>query len=221
MVVISGTAIAIGVIGSTTIGGLTIYGVTKVVNGGDDFPPITNSSIGWASWEKKTQSDLVGIDFNFQDGSAMFEVGLMVIIGLVILTCMCCGCSHCMDKPEWMKRREEKRKLQRRKRLQKKKTRKMRDAELEEERLARKAYWREVRANEKSAKKQAKHLAKHLATRRTSEAETERTLESVTSWYSGSDFNSPDSWYGSEDGDCRGNEVALDMETIEEENEEV
>ena len=221
MVVISGTAIAIGVIGSATIGGLTIYGVTKVVNGGDDFPPITNSSIGWGSWEKKTQSDLVGIDFNFQDGSAIFEVCFMVIVGLVIMACICCGCSHCMDKPGWMKRREEKKRLQRRKRLQKKKTRKMRDAELEEERIARKAYWREIRANEKLAKKQAKCLATRSLARRTSEAETERTLESVTSWYSGSDINSPDSWYGSEDGDYGGNEVALDMETIEEENEEV
>ena len=39
MVVISGTAIAIGVIGSAAIGGMTIYGVTKVMNGGEEFPP--------------------------------------------------------------------------------------------------------------------------------------------------------------------------------------
>ena len=222
MVVISGTAIAIGVIGSAAIGGMTIYGVTKVVNGGEDFPPITNSSIGWGSWEKKTQSDLVGIDFNFSDGSSIFEVGLLVILGLLLTACTCCGCSHCLEKPGWMKRREEKKRAQRRTRIHKKKMRKMRDAELEEERIARKHYWRERRETEKLAKKQAKCLATRSLARRKSEAESEsgRTLESVTSWYSGSDFNSPDSVYGSEYGEAGENEVVLDMGTIEEEEEE-
>ena len=111
--------------------------------------------------------------------------------------------------------------MEKRKRIHKKRARKVRDAELEEERIARKTYWKERRANEKLAKKQAKCLATRSLARRESEAESERTLESVSSWYSGLDINSPDSVYGSEYGDSGENEVALDMEPIEEEEEEV
>ena len=162
----------------------------------------------------------MGIDFNFSDGSAIFEVGLLVIVGLLLMACTCCGCSHCLEKPGWFKRREERKRMEKRKRIHKKRARKAKAAELEEERIARKNYWKERRANEKMAKKQAKLLSNRSLARKESVAESVQTLESVSSWYSGLDINSPDSVYGSEYGESGEDDVAINMEPIKEEEEE-
>ena len=47
-----------------------------------------------------------------------------------------------------------------------------------------------------------------------------QSVESVSSWYSGSDIHAPDSIYGSECGESGAYDVSIDMEPIMEEEEE-
>ena len=68
MVVVSGPAIATGVIVCLFAGGGGLYAILKWANGGEDFPSISNSSFGFAQWEHRNNNDLIGLNFDFESG---------------------------------------------------------------------------------------------------------------------------------------------------------
>ena len=113
MVVISGSTLLTGAFICLVTGGGTLYTVLKFCNGGEDFPSISNSSIGFAQWEHRSTNDLIGLNFDFNSGGIIFEVGMILMMFFIVFLCFCCGLSHC-EKPRWLRGRKQRKKVKRR-----------------------------------------------------------------------------------------------------------
>ena len=140
MVVVSGGTLMVRALGCAAVGGGGLYAVLRWCNGGEDFPSISNSTISFAQWEHKDRTDLIGLNFDFNSGGVIFEIGMLLILGLIVMLCFCCSFSHCCEKPQWLKDRKEKKKQLRRAKVEKKRRKKATEEELEVERKERKEY---------------------------------------------------------------------------------
>ena len=125
MVAVSGTTIAVGTITLLAAGGVGLYGILKWFNGGEDFPTLDHSNFGFGEWRKDMRNSLVDVNFDFNGPGAIFEVGLFVIVGLLVLICCCCGCNWyhgCCYTPKCIRDRKKKKKQEQRlKRIRKRK----------------------------------------------------------------------------------------------------
>ena len=74
---VSGTAIVTGAFVCLVAGGGGLYAILKWANGGEEFPSISNSSFGFAQWEHRNNNDLIGLNFDFESGGILFEVGMI------------------------------------------------------------------------------------------------------------------------------------------------
>ena len=108
MVVISGGTTAVGAIACAIAGAGGLYVVLKWANGGEDFPSISNSMIGFQQWEHKAQTNLIGLDFDFHSGGILFEVGMILTFAGMAMCDMCCGVKSCRSESSELIKKEEK-----------------------------------------------------------------------------------------------------------------
>ena len=87
MVAVSGSTLAVGALIFAVIGGGGTYAVLKYFNGGEDFPPIDHSNFGFAKWRKKSSSNLLSINMDFNGDDAIFVVGVVVVVCFCIKLC--------------------------------------------------------------------------------------------------------------------------------------
>ena len=119
MVDITGTAVATISLVSLLIGGGGVFMYFKYIDG-DEMPNISNSSFGTFDWEKTSKNDLIGLEFDFNSGGVIFEVGMILTFMFVITLFCCCGYRH-LPTPKCIKERRHKKKVARRERYRKKK----------------------------------------------------------------------------------------------------
>ena len=84
MVVVSGIALVTGAFVCLVAGGGGLFAILRWANGGEEFPSILNSSFGFAQWEHHNNKDLIGLNFDFESGGILFEVG-MIAMGFFIV----------------------------------------------------------------------------------------------------------------------------------------
>ena len=84
MVVVSGPALITGGFVCLVAGGGGLYAILKFCNGGEDFPSISNSTIGFAQWETRSTHDLIGLNFDFNSGGIVFEVGMILMMFFIV-----------------------------------------------------------------------------------------------------------------------------------------
>merc|ERR1712240_650941 len=141
MVAITGSTIVAGAITCAIIGGVATYAILKFMNGGEDFPSISNSSFGFAQWEHKSRSSLLGVNFDFNGDDAIFEVGI-VVIACVVIVLICCGCTcgicGCGPTPKCVRDKRQKRRQKRRIKARRKRKEKEEEEMIEKERRRRK-----------------------------------------------------------------------------------
>ena len=151
MVAISGTTIAVGSIALLAAGGATLYGVLKWFNCGEDFPKLDHSNFGFGEWRKDNRNSLIDVNFDFMGPGAIFEVGIIAIIGLMVIFTCCCGCSWyhgCCYTPKCIRDRQQKKKQEERlKRIRKRKLQEEEEMTIKERR--RRKYLRRQRNFEK------------------------------------------------------------------------
>ena len=102
MVVITGTAVATISLVSLIVGGGGVFVYFKYLGGDSDWPNISNSSFGTFDWEKTSKNDLIGLEFDFNSGGVIFEVGMILTFMFVIILFCCCGCRH-LPTPKCLK----------------------------------------------------------------------------------------------------------------------
>ena len=197
MVVISGGTLAVIAIGSAILGGSGLY---MYMNGSHkDLPDITNSTIG--EWESKSSHNLIGLDFDFHEGGALFEVGLIITILFIICLGCCCGRKACrLESVEMAK--EEERKLKKLAKSAKRRLKKEKKDQLEAQRLEEKQVWKEKRAEWKRKRLEERVKNRHWTVRNCHDLRAEllrkeeeerikdQQVEVSTlgeSWYTGSD----------------------------------
>ena len=95
---ITGTAVATISLVSLIVGGGGVFVYFKYI-GGDDWPNISNSSFGTFDWEKTSKNDLIGLEFDFNSGGVIFEVGMILTFMFVIILFCCCGCRQDTQMP--------------------------------------------------------------------------------------------------------------------------
>ena len=151
MVVVSGPALITGGVVLLCVGGSGLYAILKFCNGGEDFHSISNSTIGLAQWEMRSTHDLIGLNFDFNSGGIIFEVGMILMMFFIVFLCFCCGCRHC-ENPRWMRERKQRKVTKRREKARRKREVKLRDEEMIKEGSKRKAMRKHLRHKEKVAK---------------------------------------------------------------------
>ena len=80
MVVITGTVVTTILLVSLIVGGGRVFCYFKYFNGDSDWPNISNSSFGFSEWEKNTKNDLIGLEFDFNSGGVIFEIGMILTL---------------------------------------------------------------------------------------------------------------------------------------------
>ena len=155
MVVITGSAAITISLVSLIIGGGGIWTYFKYIKGDNDWPSISNSSFGFSEWEKKTNNDLIGLNFDFQSGGVIFEIGMILTLMFIIFMCFCCGCRH-LPQPSCLREKKHKRRHARKEKLRRKWEKQREEEEIEAERRRRK----EIRRNREHKIKLAKKISK-------------------------------------------------------------
>ena len=154
MVVVSGSALITGAFVCLVAGGGGLYAVLKFCNGGEDFPSISNSSIGFAQWEHRSTNDLIGLNFDFNSRGNIFEVGMILMMFFIVFLCFCCGLRHC-EKPRWLRDRKHRKKVKRREKARRKRDVKLEEEEMIKERQRMKVAMKHLQHKEKVSKKVA------------------------------------------------------------------
>ena len=172
---VTGTAVISISLMSLIIGGGGIFAYSKFFNGEKDWPSFSNSSFGFSQWEHKNTNDLIGLNFNFNSGGVIFEIGMILTGCFIILLCFCCGCRH-LPQPNCIKERKHRRRHVRREKLRRKRENKQEEEEIIEERRRRKALRRNREHKHKVTKKIS---AGHWSTRQISEERKREILNEV------------------------------------------
>ena len=141
MVAVSGSMIAVCVFGLLAIGGAGGYAILKAFNGGEDFAPLESTGFGFNNWRCDSRSLLLGVNFDFNGDDAIFEIGIVVVVCVLIFACFCCGCGAlhgCACAPKCL--RDKQRRRRNEKRIKRIKKRRMKEEEelTEQERRRRK-----------------------------------------------------------------------------------
>ena len=108
---------------------------------GKTSPSIDGSNIGFAQWEHKSRSSLLGVNFDFNSDDAIFEIGIVAIVCVLIFFCFCCGCGAlhgCTPAPKCLRDRKRRRKQERKMKLRRKRRMKEEEELTEQERRRRK-----------------------------------------------------------------------------------
>ena len=117
------------------------YAILKAFNGGEDFPSIDGSNIGFAQWEHKSRSSLLGVNFDFNGDDAIFEIGIVAIVCVLIFFCFCCGCGAlhgCTPASKCVRDRRRRRKQERKMKARRKRRMREKEELTEQERRRRK-----------------------------------------------------------------------------------
>ena len=154
MVVVTGTAAVTISLVSLLVGGGGIWAYFKYFNGENDWPSFSNSSFGFSQWEHKSNNDLIGLNFDFNSGGVIFEIGMILTICFIILLCFSCGCQH-LPQPNCMRERKHKRRTARKEKLRRKQEKQREEEEIKAERRRRK----EIRRNREHKFKLAKKIS--------------------------------------------------------------
>ena len=173
--VVTGTAAVTISLVSLLVGGGGIWAYFKYFNGENDWPSFSNSSFGFSQWEHKSNNDLIGLNFDFNSGGVIFEIGMILTGCFIILLCFCCGCRH-LPQPNCMKERKHRRRHVRKEKLRGKWEKKQEEEEIIAERRQRKA----IRRNREHKHKLARKIvAGHWSTRQISEDRKREILNEV------------------------------------------
>ena len=163
MVVVSGPAIATGVIVCLFAGGGGLYAILKWANGGEDFPSISNSSFGFAQWEHRNNNDLIGHNFDFESEGILFEIGMIAMGFFIVFLCFCCGCRH-LPQPNCLKERKHRKKTKKREKARRKREKRLEEEEMIKERRRRKALMRHMKHKQKLIQPKTNTIKKTLVT---------------------------------------------------------
>ena len=173
MVVISGSAVAVGSFVLLAAGGAGIYGFLQWMNGGEEFPKLEHTNFGFGEWTNEHRNSLIDINFDFMGPGTIFEIGIVAIIGLVVIFTCCCGCSWyhgCCHTPKCIRDRQQKKKREERlRRIRKRKLQEEEEMTIKERR--RRKYLRRQRKFEKRV------ADGHWRTRGFTESQKRRILE--------------------------------------------
>ena len=201
--VISAGTLAVIAFGSAVLGGGGLYLYMHGGHGDDGLPNVSNSTFGFAEWESKSSHNLIGLDFDFHSGGALFELGLIATVLFIICLGCCCGRKACrLESVEMAK--EEERKLKRLAKSAKRRLKKEKKEQLEARRLEEKQAWKEKRAEWKRKRLEERVKNGHWTVRnchslraellRKDEEEKMKDLQAEvstlgeSSWYTGSDL---------------------------------
>ena len=155
MVVITGSAVLTISLVSLLIGGGGVWTYFKYIKGDDDWPNISNSSFGFSEWEKKTNNDLIGLNFDIGGDGTLLEIGLILIVIFIVFMTFCCGCHNLPSLSCW-KEKKHRRRQERREKMRKKREKQKEEEEIEAERRRRKR----IRRNMEHKIKLAKQISK-------------------------------------------------------------
>ena len=204
MVVISAGTLAVIAFGSACLGGGGLYLWLHGGHGEDDLPNVSNSTFGFAERESKSSHNLIGLDFDFHSGGALFELGLIGTLMFIACLGVCCGRKACRSESVELIKKEEK-KMKRLAKSAKRRLKKEKKDQLEARRLEEKQAWKEKRAEWKQKRFEKRVKNRHWTVRnchslraellrkeeeeraRNQEAEVS-TLGESGSWYTGSDL---------------------------------